>query len=157
MKRIYIEDISEYRIYGSNPNDSINDIIAFTLTPKEDGWDKVHYYCKKWLSSGWGYIYILNNSDFPNKLKIGFTTKSPIERLKEINSATGVLNPYNLSYVYKCKNPYGLEQEIHKELENMGLRPNRRREGFVIKFDTAIEVVEWLGKKYEGSRVDWVN
>lgn len=41
-----------------------------------------------------GYIYMLSTRERPKTIKIGMTTRSVAQRIKEINSATGVLYPY---------------------------------------------------------------
>ena len=41
-----------------------------------------------------GYVYILSNPWMPNLIKIGFTTRDIQERLAELNSATGVPEPF---------------------------------------------------------------
>jgi len=41
-----------------------------------------------------------------------------------------------------------LEQEIHQYLDDRGVRISRRREGFEITSEKAIEVIKELGEKY---------
>ena len=43
-----------------------------------------------------GYVYIAVNDAIPGKVKIGYTTKEPTERLKELSSPTGVPGKYTL-------------------------------------------------------------
>ena len=67
----------------------------FTRIPTFDGWDNVEYY--RFIGSHLdnesprnrlgGYVYILVNTAYPNKCKIGMTTSSPEKRLAQINSA----------------------------------------------------------------------
>ena len=69
---------------------------------------------KKWRE---GYIYII---DYGNQksFKIGYTTKHPAERLKEISRGT-VLMPMKLvAYAYCTTNAYYLEQLIHMDLDS---------------------------------------
>jgi len=47
-----------------------------------------------------------------------------------------------------------LEEEVHSHLQEMGLRPNKRREGFTIDINDAIKVVEELGYKYSSAMRD---
>jgi hypothetical protein len=152
MKRLYPEELSDYKLYNRDIH-SFNDTIGFTLTEEEDGWDKVNYYCRNWYSYEKGFVYVLVNDSMPGILKIGFTSKSPYERLKELNSSTGVLVPYTLAYLYNCVNPYNLEQEIHKELQEKGMRINNRREGFKTNLNDVILLIDYLGKKYQGNSV----
>lgn len=94
------------------------------------------------------YIYILSNPSIPNVLKIGFTERTVLERVKEINNGTGVILPWEIRWVYKCPNGRALEGEIHSHLQSMGLRLNKNREGFVIDLNEAINIIEELGKKH---------
>ena len=96
------------------------------------------------------YIYILSNPSIPGVLKIGFTERTVLERVKEINSAPGVIIPWEARWVYKCPNGRALEGEIHSYIQQMGLRPNTKREGFVIDLNEAIKIIEELGHKYHG-------
>ena len=61
-----------------------------------------------------GWLYILSRKDEPDVLKIGMTTRSVEDRVKEINSATGVLIPYSARVVF--------EVEDAKEAENLAFR-----------------------------------
>jgi hypothetical protein len=149
MKRLYAEELSDYKLYNRDIH-NFNDTIGFTLEDEGNEWSKVNYYCRNWYSYERGYVYILTNELLPGILKIGFTTKSPYERVKEINSATGVITPFQLTYVYECVNPYNLEQEIHKELQAKGLRVNNKREGFQLPINETISLIEHLGEKYKG-------
>ena len=95
------------------------------------------------------YVYILTNSSIPGIVKIGFTERNVYARLKEINSAPGVVIPWNIVWTYKCPHGRALEGEIHSHLEYMGLRPNIKREGFSISVTDAIKIIEELGAKYQ--------
>lgn len=96
------------------------------------------------------YIYILSNPSIPGVLKIGYTERTVLERVKEINQAPGVIIPWEARWTYKCPNGRALEGEIHSHLQQMGLRPNTKREGFVIDLNEAIHIIEELGKKHNG-------
>jgi len=72
-----------------------------------------------------GFIYIMSNPSFPYLLKIGKTTRTTIERAKEISSSSGVPTSFKIDYEIRtsslesktgfnppfqiCKN--GLEQD----------------------------------------------
>jgi hypothetical protein len=51
--------------------------------------------------NGHGWVYILSTRELPSILKIGMTTRSVSQRVKEINSATGVLHPLSARAVYR--------------------------------------------------------
>ena len=130
--------------------------MIFTLTPipDEPGWEQVTYYGASWVDptsipQNPHYIYILVNPSVPGICKIGFTTTTVYQRVKEINQATGVITPWYPVFSYKCPDGRMLEQEIHEELALMGLRINNKREGFAIDTDSARAIIEKLGKKYK--------
>ena len=78
--------------------------------------------------SSQGYIYVLINPAMPGLLKIGLTTKTPEERVKELSNATGV--PINFILIYKefFQNCAAAEKAIHAHLEAQGYRFNKGRE-----------------------------
>lgn len=131
----------------------------FTLTPDEelgDNWEKVTYYTNRRKEikipkgmTGAQYIYVLSNDTMPGLLKIGFTKNKPSERVKQINSATGVAEDFVVEYQYPCFNAHELEQVIHKYLEQSGLRHNKKKEFFNVTLMEAVSVVEKLGEPYK--------
>lgn len=86
-----------------------------------------------------GYIYILSRREDPNILKIGMTTRDVEVRLKEINSATGVLYPYSVRSIIKVEKPKEAEHCIFEELNDFRIR--RDREFFNIEFKVAINII----------------
>lgn len=130
----------------------------FTLTPDSNhpGWDKVTYYTNRLKHihiekplTGAQYIYILTNNTMPGLVKIGFTKNKPSDRVKQINSATGVAQDFTVEYQYPCFNAHDLESEIHTYLDNNGFRINKKKEFFNISVSEAISVVERLGSPYK--------
>ena len=162
MKRLTPDEAKDYRQlspgYLSISPSHIHHTIAFTLTPieGEPGWEKVTYYGKKFIDpiidespSKIHYIYILINPSVPGICKIGKTTTTVFERVKQINGATGVITPWDAVFSFPCNDCHSLEREIHEYLAAQGIRVNPRREGFAIDVNSAREVVEKLGKKYK--------
>ena len=86
-------------------------------------------------------IYILSTREQPNYLKIGFTTRSVVDRVKEINSATGVLIPFAVRASWRVKGGMGQKTEklIHDTLKEKRVRKDR--EFFDIQYHEAIKVV----------------
>jgi len=130
--------------------------VAFTLTPcQEDGWndwEDVTYYQEGIMDPTDSinkpeWVYVLVSHGVPGICKIGMTTTSVDQRIKEINSATGVITPWFPVYRYKCLNSRMLEQEVHRRLGNSGYRVNPKREGFEIRSDQAIAIIEEIAKK----------
>lgn len=128
----------------------------FTLTPLEDGWDKVTYYTNRLKNitipkgmTGAQYIYVLTNETMPGLCKIGFTKNKPTDRARQINAATGVAMDFDVRYQYPCFNAHALEQEIHAYLESNGFRVNKKKEFFNISVEQAVGVVERIGEPYK--------
>ena len=87
-----------------------------------------------------GWLYILSRKDEPDILKIGMTTRSVTERVKEINSATGVLRPYSARSVYEVENATEAEKLVFKLLADYRIREDR--EFFQIPFAEAVKMIE---------------
>lgn len=134
----------------------------FTITPSSDperaadGWEDVTYYTNRPSKLhipkgvvGAQYIYILTNEYMPGLVKIGFTKNKPSERVKQINSATGVVDDFDVVFQYPCFNAHALEQEIHVYLEENGFRINKKKEFFNISVEQAVSVVERIGEPYK--------
>jgi hypothetical protein len=85
----------------------------------------------------------------PGVIKIGMTTTTVSQRVKEINQATGVIDKWYPVFTYKCVHSHDLEREIHKYLQDRDHRINPNREGFDLDVETAIDVIKDLGKKYQ--------
>ena len=160
MKQITPEEAKQYR--------KLNDIdllygmslaTAFTREKDPDSrWDIVTYYGDVRMGGFTDdqgdlvnphYVYVLSNPSIPGILKIGYTERDPYQRLKEINTAPGVVIPWEIRWTYKCPSGRALEGEVHSHLEAMGLRPNKNREGFAIEVTEAIKIIEELGQKYQ--------
>lgn len=88
-------------------------------------------------SSGW--IYILSTREMPSILKIGMTTRNVAARVKEINSATGLLYPLSARAVFRVKNAPEAEKMIFNNLESFRIRKDR--EFFKIGFNNAVNLI----------------
>jgi len=118
---------------------------AFTITPDphNDGWDLIHYWCKSkifnaQLALNEGYIYILENKGQPGILKIGYTNRIPQDRVREINSGTGVITPWFIIGTYSCKSPQHIEALIHEKLNIYHIN----KEGFGVSFIQAENIIK---------------
>jgi hypothetical protein len=65
---------------------------------------------------GAGQIYILSTRELPDYLKIGYTNRSVTDRVREINSATGVMIPFGVRAVWRVSDAPGMENRIHEAL-----------------------------------------
>lgn len=157
LKRITADQAKHYVKLPAGEYSTLTRATAFTLTPStEEGWEDVTYYGPSIFDPSGAvkkpeWVYVLVNGGIPGVCKIGMTTTSVNQRVKEINSATGVITPWYPVYSYKCVNSYYLEQEVHTYLENRGYRVNPNREGFEIDSTTAIKIIEELGSNYQST------
>lgn len=95
------------------------------------------------------WVYVLSNPSMPGMVKIGMTDRNLGERKKELDRHSGVPTPFVIEYGFPCVNAGRLEKEIHIYLESQGVRANSDREFFYLQPETAIEVVNKLGKPYK--------
>lgn len=72
-----------------------------------------------------GKIYILSTRESKDILKIGYTNRSVEERVREINSATGVLIPYGVRAMWIVKSAREVEAELHNLLAPFRVRQDR--------------------------------
>jgi hypothetical protein len=72
-----------------------------------------------------GWVYILSTREQPKVLKIGMTTRSIFQRVKEINSATGVVYPYSARAVFRVASAAVAESAVFELLRPYRIRPDR--------------------------------
>jgi len=65
---------------------------------------------------GRGWVYVITNPAFKDLVKIGYTSKDPWIRAKELES-TGMPYQYKVEYEVFCSNPKSIEQRAHQELD----------------------------------------
>ena len=156
MKHISPEEAHYYVKLDKPDPYKMRKAVAYTLTPCDEpgfeGWEDVTYYGEGILDPTLSirkpeWVYVLVNKSIPGICKIGMTTNTVDERVKEINQATGVITPWFPVFKYKCINSRLLEKAVHEHLEARGYRVNPRREGFEISSNIAIEVVKQFGEK----------
>jgi hypothetical protein len=156
MKRIAENETHFYVKLEHGVDNLSRKAVAFTLTPSTDpgfeGWEDVTYYGEGILDPTMSikkpeWVYVLVNKSMPGICKIGMTTTSVSQRVKEINSATGVITPWFEVFKYQCINSRVLEQAAHAHLASHGYRINPKREGFEISSKEAIQVIKELGEK----------
>lgn len=143
FKRITLEEAHE-NYYPKPEGIPCNVANAYTLTtdPNDPAWSNVHYWIKRQsfnakLSFNEGYIYILENKGQPGVLKIGYTDRTPQDRVKEINSATGVITPWFIVRAFSCKAPLQIERLVHSQMSDYWVS----KEGFAITIPAAEKIV----------------
>jgi hypothetical protein len=72
-----------------------------------------------------GWVYILSTREIPDLLKIGMTTRTVEERVREINRATGVVIPFGVRACWRVKSPSTAERMLHQEFDGQRVRSDR--------------------------------
>lgn len=86
-----------------------------------------------------GYVYVAINGSTP-WLKIGVTSGSPHDRMKQLSAASGVPTPFVLAYSRKVRDPFSVETWLHDTLA--AHRVNDAREFFDLPLHEAIELID---------------
>jgi hypothetical protein len=71
-----------------------------------------------------GFVYCLTNSLMPGICKVGFTTRSPYDRLKEL-CGTNLPEDWEVEWAYPFSNPNNIEKSIHKDMNKYRIRSDR--------------------------------
>lgn len=83
----------------------------------------------------------------PDIVKIGMTTRSVNERVRELNSSTSSVGDFKCAYSVKVSRELEkIEKAIHNSL--IKYRKNSRREFFGISVDHAIKIIDKEAKNY---------
>jgi hypothetical protein len=88
-------------------------------------------------SSKSGFVYFLLNGSMPGLLKIGFTQRSVVERMAELNT-TGVPTSFVVGALFNVLNPHQCENDLHRLL--VKYRVAKNREFFQISLAHAIDL-----------------
>jgi len=150
VKRISLEEASQYQILDpSSPSYDSGEARYFTLTPMEDGWEKVSYYSPKARrirrdgdGKGNAKIYIMSNPSMPDLLKIGYTGRTVIKRKEELDKHSAIPTPFIIEYVYQYYGGEDFERLIHRELSEY--RESNDREFFRMDLNVAIETIKQI-------------
>ena len=95
-----------------------------------------------------GFVYLATNESMEGLVKIGMTSKSVEERLKEI-SGTGVPTPYVCQFSCEVDNPREVESRLHNLFKYC--RIDSRKEFFIIDWQAAMVVLLLLVKSPDES------
>jgi len=109
------------------------------------------------LKNTMGYVYCFSNKSMPGIYKIGMTERDPTERLKEANKTDTWKppHPYVLEFAKRVDDPKTKEGSIHRIFEDLGFRPNVKREFFNVPLETAKEIFKLIdGEWWEETKVD---
>ena len=72
-----------------------------------------------------GIIYILTNSAFCGIVKIGYTTNTVQQRLREINTGTGIVEPFKVYAAFPVEDARKIESLIHQKLKDYRLKSRK--------------------------------
>ena len=85
------------------------------------------------------FVYVISNDAFENGIfKIGMTTQSPKDRVNQINSATGVPQPFLIDLLISVENSRQLESSLHDKFSKRRVSKNREF------FNLSYEDIVWL-------------
>lgn len=84
-----------------------------------------------------GWIYVMTNMAMPGLVKVGFSTKDPLTRAKELGG-TGLPHPFQVAYDALIEEPRQVEIGVHRELK----QHREAKEFFKVSVDLAVEAVE---------------
>jgi hypothetical protein len=149
MENLTGKDTSEfYEMNEQQVRDNVRSARGYDFVDDGPNTWKIRYFKKKYGNKkspqSTGHIYVLQNTSVPGIFKIGFTERSVVDRLNEINKATGVITPWQVRDFWFTSEPYLKEQEIHDLLTDYRVEDNR--EGFAVSYDVARSVIfEVLG------------
>jgi hypothetical protein len=92
-----------------------------------------------------GYVYSLWNPLFPDLLKIGATFRTPQIRAREL-SGTGMPEPFEVVAELKCRNPFGMEREIHTHYKDVR-KYGKKKEFFTLEAEDVRKYFQTLKLK----------
>lgn len=88
-------------------------------------------------------IYVLTNEAMPGYVKLGKTTTTLEQRMKELSGSTSVPLPFTCFYACTVKDSTFVERQLHDAFDHN--RPNKKREFFQIspaRIVAALKLVE---------------
>ena len=78
--------------------------------------------------SKYGFVYVLTNECMPGVAKIGYTDRSPLQRVEELSGSTSIPVEFEIYCYGETCDAFEFEQGLHKWMG--GSRINPRREFF---------------------------
>lgn len=101
-----------------------------------------------------GYVYILTNPAMPGLVKIGKTSRTVEERLRELNSS-GVSMPFEIAHSRKVEHMDSAEQDIHEHFDLCRVSDGRKFfrlaiQSAVTRLDTYEEALSDIERRRRG-------
>ncbi len=95
-----------------------------------------------------GYVYVLTNPAMPGLCKIGYTSRNPEERARELfKGVTGIPQEFTVAYSRQTPHFKEVEREAHKQLGKG--RNKQYREFFRVTPGDAGMVIDTIANWYE--------
>jgi hypothetical protein len=92
-----------------------------------------------------GYIYVISNPSFGADIfKVGYTDKTPTERLKEANSTTWAFPTFKLEFAKKVIDARDKEQKLHRTLGAFARRIHPKREFFNVQLKSIMLLFDMI-------------
>lgn len=85
-------------------------------------------------------VYILINQAMPEYVKIGHTTTSVEQRVRELSRSSSVPIPFECYYAARVENAVYVEKRLHEGLDDY--RPNKSREFFTIAPEKIVSLLK---------------
>ena len=92
-----------------------------------------------------GYVYALWNPLFVDLLKIGATFRTPAIRAHEL-SQTGLPESFQVIAEVQCRNPFGMEREVHAHYANVR-QYGKKKEFFTLAPDEVFQYFQTLKER----------
>jgi hypothetical protein len=92
----------------------------------------------------------------PGHVKIGRTDRDPSKRARELRT-TGVPAPFNIVHTSIVEDTINTERQIHRILEQRGIRIQQDREFFEMSVADAIDIIMLVIQTNDSSIVDFSN
>lgn len=90
----------------------------------------------KWRMNIRGWVYVFSNVAMHGRVKVGFSTKDPLFRIRELDG-TGLPHPFVREYDVLVEEPRDVEQATHKRLAEY----RDAKEFFLVNPGTAIAAI----------------
>lgn len=97
-----------------------------------------------------GFLYVLANSSMPGLVKVGKTTRSPVERAGELSGVTGMATPFIVVYDQLFQDCHSAESFVHAYLAARGHRVADNREFFNAPVNLVVRAIGLAPGQIEG-------
>lgn len=98
-----------------------------------------------------GFVYALQNPEFPHLIKIGATRVHPIRRARELGAGSGSPKPFKIVYYRDFEDCFQAEAALHRRLQ--AYRVNDSREFFQLSEAQAVKAIDQVGKEMASAGV----